>query len=484
MKMPGRLTLNRAHASSMQTQLSGQLKRMIQTGELQAGERLPSTRELAKDLLISRNTVVAAYEMLVGEGYLETELRCGFRVNQATQAFQQLPVRASAARERPPAARSPRMPVPFRPTQPDVSLFPLPIWNRHRTRVLKRGGSLLHYQSRFPVGLDELRRNVADYLRDSRGVRCQWHEVAITNGSQHALFLLAHLLLRPGQRVYMEDPGYPGARNAWDNAGAEIVPTPVDDEGIRLPAEDPLNAALIYVTPSHQFPLGTCMSLARRLSLLQAARKAGAWIVEDDYDAEFRYTSAPQPSLQSLDDQRRVIYIGSFSKTLFPALRIGYVVLPPPLVEPFAALKSIADDYSPLIDQATLSAFLESGSLYAHLRRCRRHYAERQALFLGLVKRHRLPLTFPITGRGMNLAGMLPRQMDDRELSLRLQAVGLDIPPLSRYAVNPVRPGLLFGLAAFGLQEIERGVSRMARVFGPKLSGSQMPRSTSTRVRL
>jgi GntR family transcriptional regulator/MocR family aminotransferase len=465
MKMPGRLNLNRMDSRSMQTQLTAQLKQMIQAGDLHAGERLPSTRELAKDLFVSRNTVVAAYEMLVGEGYLQTELRSGFRVNQATQAFQSLPVGASETRARAVVPESPRMPVPFRPTQPDVSLFPLPIWNRHRNRILKRGMSLLQYQSRFPVGLDELRCHVADYLRDSRGVRCQWHEVAITNGSQHALFLLAHLLLQPGQRVYMEDPGYPGARNAWDNAGATILPAPVDDEGIKLPAEDPLNAKLIYVTPSHQFPLGTCMSLARRLSLLQAARKANAWIVEDDYDAEFRYTSAPQPSLQSLDDQRRVIYIGSFSKTLFPALRIGYVVLPPTLVESFAALKSIADDYSPLIDQATLAAFLESGSFYAHLRRCRKHYAERQALFLHLVSRHRLPLTFPISGRGMNLAGMLPEEMEDQQVSLRLKAVGLDVPPLSRYAVKPVSPGLLFGLAAFGKRDIERGVDRMAEIF-------------------
>jgi GntR family transcriptional regulator / MocR family aminotransferase len=465
MKVLSRLRLDRDDTRSMQTQLTGHLKRMIQAGELQAGERLPSTRELAKELLVSRNTVVAAYEMLVSEDYLESELRSGFRVNQAAQAFQSLSVRARATRERPPIPKLPGIPVPFRPTQPDVKLFPLPIWNRHRTRMLKRGACLLHYQSRFPAGLDELRRSVAEYLRDSRGVRCQWHEVAITNGSQQGLFLLAHLLLRPGQRVYMEDPGYPGARKACKQAGATIVPAAVDEEGIKLPAEDLLNAALIYVTPSHQFPLGTCMSLARRLSLLQAARRADAWIVEDDYDSEFRYTSAPQPSLQSLDEQRRVIYIGSFSKTLFPALRLGYVVLPPTLVEPFIALKSIADDFSPLIDQATLAAFLESGAFYAHLRRCRRHYAERQSFFLEQVTRYRLPLTFPVTGRGMNLAGLLPEQMNDRHWSLRLRKVGLDIPPLSGYALRPVKPGLLFGLAAFESRDIQAGVAKMARVF-------------------
>lgn len=465
MKTPGNLTLNRGDDRSMQAQLSGQLKKMIQTGELQAGERLPSTRELAHALMISRNTVVAAYETLLGEGYVEAELRRGFTVNKAARAFRTMPPRSRERREPERALSLPAMPVPFRPTQPDVSLFPLPIWNRHRTRVLRGGASLLQYQSRFPVGLDQLRSSVADYLRDSRGVRCAWHQVAITNGSQQGLFLLADLLLRPGDRVIMEDPGYPGARNAWSHAGATIVATPVDEEGIRLAEGEKLNAGLIYVTPSHQFPLGACMSLGRRLSLLQAARSAGAWIVEDDYDAEFRYTSMPQPSLQSLDEHGRVIYMGSFSKTLCPGLRLGYVVLPPGLVEPFAALKSTVDDYSPLVDQATLAAFLDSGGFYAHLRRCRRHYAERQAFFLEQIERRKLPLKFPVTGRGMNLAGMLPEEINDEKLSRSLQAAGLDIPALSRYAMRPIHPGLLFGLAAFDIRQIREGVGHMARVF-------------------
>jgi GntR family transcriptional regulator/MocR family aminotransferase len=438
---------------------------MIQTGELEAGERLPSTRGLAHELSISRNTVVAAYETLQGEGYVEATLRRGFTVNKVTQAFRTMPLRYRERREPERTQSLPAMPVPFRPTQPDVSLFPLPVWNRHRNRVLRRGASLLQYQSRFPVGLDELRSSVANYLRDSRGVRCGWHQVAITNGSQQGLFLLAHLLLRPGLRVMMEDPGYPGARNAWSHAGATIVPAPVDEEGIRLAESEIRCAALIYVTPSHQFPLGTCMSLGRRLSLLQAAHAAGAWIVEDDYDAEFRYTSMPQPSLQSLDEHSRVIYVGSFSKTLCPGLRLGYVVLPPSLVEPFAALKSTVDDYSPLVDQATLAVFLDSGGFHAHLRRCRRHYAERQAFFLEQIERRKLPLKFPVTGRGLNLAGMLPEGTNDERLSRRLNKAGLDIPALSRYATRSIQSGLLIGLASFDIKQIGEGVGRMARVF-------------------
>ncbi len=473
MKLSGMLALDRSDERSLQTQLTGQLMRMIQAGDLLAGEHLPSTREMAQALRISRNTVVAAYDMLVGEGYLESQMRSGFQVGSAAQAFQTHPVNPKAARRRTRTPDMPSAPAPFRPTQPDVTLLSLQIWNRHRAHAFKRGGSLLHYQSRFPVGLDELRQNVAVYLRDSRAVRCDWQQVAITTGSQQALFLLAHLLLRPGQRVYQEDPGYAGARDAWNHAGATVVPVPVDKEGLRLPQDRTAGPSLIYVTPSHQFPLGVCMSLARRLSLLRAARNWRAWIVEDDYDGEFRYESAPQPSLQSLDEQRRVIYIGSFSKTLFPSLRIGYVVLPPELVDGFAALKAIADNHGPLVDQATLAAFLESGAFYSHLRRCRKHYAERQSYFLEQAARHDLPLHFPITGRGMNLAGMLPDGSKDRTWSLRLREAGLDVPPLSSYAVEPVRPGLLFGLSAFDKHAIQRGVTTIARVFDGSFKGSR-----------
>ena len=306
----GQFAFTRGGQQTLQTQLARQLKARIQAGELLAETRLPSTRELAEELRISRNTVVAAYDMLHDEGYLQVHPRSGFVVGLAAREFLSSP--------KPPRPRTrilaepgqPADPVPFRPAQPDVSLFSLKTWNRHRTRVLRRGSnSLLQYQSRFSMGLDELRRVVAGYLRDSRNVHCDWREIAITNGSQQALYLLGQLLLDSRRSVYMEDPGYPGARSAWLRARATVVPVPVDDEGICLPLPPAPSAALVYVTPSHQFPLGTCMSLARRLALLAASAQRGLWLVEDDYDAEFRYTSAPQPSLQSLDQERRVIYL-------------------------------------------------------------------------------------------------------------------------------------------------------------------------------
>ena len=471
MKTLGTIELRRDRSISLQGELATQLKKMIQRGELCAGERLPSSRQLADTLHISRNTVIAAYDVLMSEGYLESQHRSGVYVGRAAQAFQlQRPSRTknykTANSQHPTPKTTFTGPLPFRPAQPDVRLFPIKIWNRHRARVLKRGTNILHYQSVFSSGLDSLRQNIAEYLRDSRGVRCDWREIAITSGSQQALFLLAHLLIKQGDPVYMEDPGYLGARLAWKQAGAQILCAAIDDEGICLPYPEMQRVSLIYVTPSRQFPLGTCMSLGRRLMLLQCAVRLQTWIVEDDYDSEFRYNSPPMPSLQNLDENRRVIYVGSFSKILFPALRIGYVVLPPELVDRFATLKHIAEDHGPLIDQATLAAFMDSGAFHTHLRRCRRHYSERQESFLDAIAKHSLPLSFPITDGGMNIAGLLPDDMDDHRCSEQLRLNGLDIPPLSRYSISNLRPGLLFGFTAFEPRAIRRGVEKLSKAIG------------------
>jgi GntR family transcriptional regulator/MocR family aminotransferase len=280
------------------------------------------------------------------------------------------------------------------------------MWNRLRASALRSSNrSLLHYNSQAALGFQPLRENLAGYLRDSRGVACEWWQIAITCGSQQALYLLATLLLKPGDRVYMEDPGYVGAARAWKSADAAIQFLPVDQDGLVFP---PLNSApvsIVYVTPSRQFPTGACLSLSRRLALVNGAASAKAWVVEDDYDSEFRYIAPPLPSLQSLDSGHRVIYVGTFSKLLFPALRLGYVVLPQSLVEPFTALKSTVEDHGPMIDQATLAAFLDSGAFYSHIRRCRRNYAERQRIFLECITKGDLPLEFRFRDGGMNLTG-------------------------------------------------------------------------------
>jgi GntR family transcriptional regulator/MocR family aminotransferase len=469
------LLLDKKKDASLQSQLATNLKKLVQTGVLRPGKPVPSSRELARDLRISRNTVIQAYDRLIGEGYLEASARRGLFVSES---LTERNLRRTGLPAAPPAilqriSEQASAPVPFRPCQPDVRLFPLPLWNRLRARALRiHSTSLLNYQSQLTLGFPVLRRSLAGYLRESRGVQCDWRQVAVTTGSQQALYLLAQLLLRTGSHVAMEDPGYLGARFAWKCAGALLDPVPIDSEGIRLPADKRFSADLVYTTPSRQFPTGACLSLPRRLALVEFAARAKAWIVEDDYDSEFRYSRPPLPSLQSLDSSGRVIYVGSMSKVLFPSLRIGYVVLPASLVEKFAILRAALDDHGPLIDQATLAEFIETGAFHAHIRRCRTQYGERLETFIESASKLGLPLSFPHTDGGMNLAGFFDYPGSagdraqgaehDREYSKRLQQNGLDVPPLSHYSLRPTRPGLVFGFTAFDPQTIRESVKRAA----------------------
>ncbi len=442
------LSLRRGR-TPLQRQLVSGLKALIQRGALPPGEPLPGSRELAATLRVSRNTAVAACDQLVAEGWLEARPRSGLFVPGSLARARPRPPPAAPP---PPAAALPRLaaPLPFRPCQPDVRLFPLARWNRCRARALREHGpALLHYQPAHPLGLPSLRRALAGYLGASRGVRCTWEQVAITTGSQQALFLLARLLLAPGRPALLEDPGYPGARLAFRSAGAEVVPVPVDGEGLVPPARWP-RGAVLYATPSRQFPTGAGLPLARRLALLDGAAQAGGWILEDDYDSEFRYARAPLPSLHGLDPGGgRVIYVGTTSKVLLPALRLGYAVLPPELVAPFADLRTTADDQGPLVDQAALAGFLDSGAFYGHLRRARREYAARLDAFLDVAREVEAPLAFAHADSGMNLMGTWaapPRDLAG--LPARLAAAGFDLPSLERYQLEDRRSGLLFGFAA------------------------------------
>ncbi len=460
------IVLDRSGRTPLQTQLAVNLKGLVRSGVLHPGKAVPSTRELARDLQISRNTVIQAYDRLIGEGYLEASERRGIFVveilseRHSWRVATSSPSNASLPQE---SSQQLTEPVPFRPCQPDVRLFPLPLWNRLRARTLKRyGDKLLHYQSHAPLGFLGLRRNLAVYLRESRGVQCDWRQIAITTGSQQALYLLAQLLLKPGSRVLMEDPGYLGARHAWKQAGARLIPVHVDSEGVRLPSSKQNLADLVYTTPSRQFPIGACLSLPRRLALVDFAVKTKTWIVEDDYDSEFRYSRPPLPSLQSLDSAGRVIYVGSMSKVLFPSLRIGYVVLPVQLVEKFAALRMALDEHGPLIDQATLAEFIEEGALSTHIRRCRKEYARRLDTLVESVASTGLPLSFPHTDGGMNLAGFLDQGMSDTKCANQLQACGLDVRSLAHYSLRPTHPGLVFGFTAFEPRTIHQSIEKAA----------------------
>jgi GntR family transcriptional regulator/MocR family aminotransferase len=462
------IVLNKKNDVALQTQLAQSLKQLMQRGVLQPGTSVPSTRELARDLQISRNTVTYAYERLISEGYLEAAPRQGVFVSRSL-AHRRLrttsagPTSLSVLKQHSEQIDSP---VPFRPCQPDVGLFPLQLWNRLRARALRSHGTkLLNYQTALTLGFPALRRALATYLRESRGVQCDWRQIAITAGSQQALYLLAHLLLKPGSRVAMEDPGYLGARFAWKSAGALLDPVPIDSEGMKLPQNKTFSADLVYTTPSRQFPTGACLSLSRRLGLAEFAARTKAWIVEDDYDSEFRYSRPPLPSLQSLDSSGQVIYVGSMSKVLFPSLRIGYVVLPVSLVDRFAAVRAVLDDHGPTIDQATLAEFIEAGAFHAHIRRSRGQYGQRRDVFTESVTRLGLPLSFPHTDGGMNLAGFLEGAARDDEYAKQLQQNGLDVPALSHYALRPTRPGLVFGFTAFEPPMIRESLRRVARVF-------------------
>ena len=467
MKRQRVLFLNRGSDVSLQMQLAARLKGLIQSGQMGAGDPLPSSRELAAELKVSRNTVVYAYERLISEGYLSSRLRSRVFVSDTAPALRSVVQRLQSRQDFGPVIQVPRAsysagPKPFRPCQPDVQLFPLALWNRLRGRVLRNTQySLLHYNSEAVLGFRPLRENLATYLRDSRGVVCEWWQIAITTGSQQALFLLAHLLLKAGDRVIMENPGYSGAVRAWESARANIHYAPIDEQGVVCPPLDIARPALVYVTPSRQFPTGPSLSLARRLALVNGAVSANAWIIEDDYDSEFRYVAPPLPSLQSLDSGNRVIYVGTFSKLLFPSLRLGYAVLPRSLVEPFAMLKTTAEDHGPMMDQATLAAFLDSGAFYAHIRRARKNYAERQQVFLQAIEKGGLPLEFRYRDGGMNLTGFLPAGYNDQTWSARLAAAGLDVPALSQYARRPAESGLVFGFTAFAPGEIRRAVDKM-----------------------
>jgi GntR family transcriptional regulator/MocR family aminotransferase len=457
--------LDRSTGRSLQSQLVEVIKKLIRDGELAAAEALPSSRELAETLKVSRNTVVYAYDRLISEGYLESTQRSGIFVASTADALQATAAAAASSKHRPVRPQLSLLnsglskgPTPFRPSQPDVTLFPMPVWNRMRSQAIRAHGSrLLNYNAGATLGLRELRQHLADYLSESRGVRCEWWQIAITSGSQQAIYLLAQLLLQPGDTVFMEDPGYAGANRAWTAARANVRYFAMDDEGVTFPPFSPA-VKLAYVTPSRQLPLGVSLSLRRRLAVVASAAETGTWVIEDDYDSEFRYVAPPVPSLQSLDNANRIIYVGTFSKLLFPSLRLGYAVLPPALVDSFAELRATAEEHGPMIEQATLARFLDSSDFFSHIRRCRRHYAERQSVFLDAAKKANLPFHFPYTDGGMNLTGLLTSRQNDLQLSDRLTTAGLDVPALSAYQHKNELRGLVFGFTAFTPERIRRGV--------------------------
>jgi len=475
------MTLNRSTGVPVSRQIYQAIREAILSGQLGSGVRLPSSRALAAELGVSRTTTLYAYERLRDEGYLEGRVGAG-----TTVAFLRVPRAPSVAPDT--AGTRPRLstqgarlagirwwtrgaetaearPRAFPVGQPALDAFPTELWTRLLVRRSRRSShALLNYQS--PAGYRPLREAIAGYVGLARGVRCTPDQVIVVSGAQAALSLTARLLLDQGDDAWVEDPGYYGARGAIVSAGATPVPVPVDREGLDVDAgrRRAPGARLVYVTPSHQFPLGVVMSLPRRLALLEHARDAGTYIVEDDYDSEYRHVGDPLPSLQGLDSAGRVIYVGSFSKVLFPALRIGFVVVPEHLVDAFVSGHRFAAVHAPVLEQATLADFIAEGHFARHVRRMRALYAHRAATLASAVHAELdgvLSVAPPTAG--LHLIGWLPPETDDTAAAIRASRHGVEVQPVSAHALEPYeRPGLLLGYAATPEAEIVAGVRRLA----------------------
>jgi len=462
------------------------LRGAILDGRLRPGVRLPATRELARQHGLARGTIVGAFEQLRAEGYVEATVGSGTYVTRV------LPDRLL---EVGPRARAPSLAAPaqprrlsgygrrvrlfrnlepgpvraFRANQPALDLFPTTLWAQVAGRRLRQASTDLLLAC-DPLGHRPLREAVADYLTASRGVRCVADQVAIVSGVQEALDVVARLFLDPGDRVAIEDPGYVGATHVFEALGATVAPAAVDDEGITLDSSALNGARLVYVTPAHQFPLGVGMSLSRRLALLEWARRSGAVIVEDDYDSEYRYAGRPVPALQGLDRHGQVLYTGSFSKVLFPSLRLGYLVVPADLADRVAATQSVTHRHAPLLEQAVLSDFITGGHFGRHLRRMREIYAERLQVLLECAG-ERLAGLLEISGveAGLQTAGWLSEGIDGEEATAAAGARDVEVRPVSRYRVGrAARDALVLGFAAVDAREIRRGVRELATALESK----------------
>ncbi len=467
------VALDRRTATPLHRQLYTGYREAILDGRLGPGHRLPSTRSLAAELAISRMPVVLAFEQLLAEGFIESRVGAGSFVatNLAASPIAPVPQRRTRRLPRAPLPLARPEPWlagsgPFRIVQPAIDQALATTWARLISRR-SRLQSVRQMMYGDPMGFQPLRDALADYLRTARSVRCTADQIMIVSGSQQALALAARTLLAPGDAAWMEEPGFAGARDALTLAGARLVPVPVDGDGLDVDAgiarspRPPLRVRAAYVTPSHQYPLGTIMSAPRRLQLLEWARRTGAWILEDDYDSEYRYGQQPIASLQGLDGERRVIYIGTFSKVLFPALRVGYLVVPDDLVTRFRRVREALDNSPAPLTQTVLADFLREGHFARHLRRMRAVYAERRAALVAAVDRE-LGLRVSGDRAGMHVVLELPRGIHDRALATRAAATGLWVAPLSACYAGRSRSGLLLGYGSTRTGDIVDAVRRLA----------------------
>jgi GntR family transcriptional regulator / MocR family aminotransferase len=462
---------------ALSTRVYRAIRSAILDRALHAGDRLPSTRALAADLTISRATAESAYAQLEAEGYVTRHVGDGSYVNAdipgraARKVMAQvLPANALSKRGRQIAGLGscidPRETRAFSAGLPALDSFPLDVWQRLLARHARSTDA--HWPMYTdPQGEPPLREAIAQYLSLSRGVDCDAEQVIVLTSSQQALVLIAMLMLDPGDSVWMEEPGYRGAQTAFAAQGAHLVPVPVDADGMQV--EHGMKAApharLAYVTPSHQYPLGAALSLERRMQLLEWARREQAWIVEDDYDSEFHYDSRPIAAIHGLDRHGRVLYVGTFSKVMYPGLRLAYLVVPKPLVAAFTAARSHLDGHSPALMQLVLADFMQNGHFTAHVRRMRELYRARRDIFLDEAERHLSPQLRPQPAAGgLQIACMLDdSRASDRRFAARAEAAGVDLPILSRlYFGEKKQNGFVMGFSALPPAAIRAGVKKLA----------------------
>jgi GntR family transcriptional regulator / MocR family aminotransferase len=443
------------------------LRAAVVDGRLPAGHRLPPTRTLAADLGVSRGSVATAYERLVAEGYLSAKVGSGTFVAAAVPAPPRRPAGgADPLRPRtgwpltpePVSGDAPKPRYDFRAGVPDAGLFPFDTWRRLVAAESRlRANSPGTYAG--PAGHPALRAAIARYLGVSRSLRASADDVVVTNGTQHALDLIARVLLRPGDVVAVEEPGYPPARRLFAAHGCRVVGVPVDAEGV-VAAALPAAARLVYTTPSHQFPLGGTMSLARRRELLDWARRRPAAIVEDDYDSEFRFSARPLEPLAGLDTAGRVLYAGTFSKTMLPAIRTGFVLAPPAVRAALAAARQLSDGYGPPAPQAALARFIDDGQLARHVRRAAKEYARRHdRIVAALTAMPRLDVR--PSAAGLHVTALL-RDGRSAPVVAAAAAAGLAVEDLTGYATS--QAGFVFGFGAVDPSLIEEGLTVFARL--------------------
>ncbi|MCC7411760.1 MAG: PLP-dependent aminotransferase family protein [Gammaproteobacteria bacterium] len=495
------LHVDRIGSQTRQGQIFDQIRRQILSGQLLPGTPVPATRELSEQLGVSRNTVVLAYERLIAEDYLQTRPGVGTFVN-ACLPEDSLMLRTAARGAATPAERlAPRHPVLFRGRaqavvnpnrhqlaidfwvgRPDPRSFPTKAWRRHLLHNLTVAGSNLT-EYRNPAGIYGLRKAIADHLGPARGIHADPAQIIIVSGSQEALNVATRLLVREGTPVVTECPCYQGAFFVFESYGARIEPVPVDDCGIDVAQLPDARASLAYVTPSHQYPMGATLSLERRVRLLEWAWQMGAYVIEDDYDSDFRHHGSPLTALKGMDEHGSVIYVGTFSKSIGAGLRLGYMVVPHELVEPARTVKALLNNGQPWLDQAVLADFVASGSYARHLRRIRRTYLARRDCLIEALRRHFGDVSLAGVEGGMHLVWRLPAGFPAaRELQALAHAAGIGVYALDSAAAHDFgregygRHTLMLGYSSLTEQQITEGIAQLAAALPAGLT-----RTASTR---